>query len=398
MGLLALVVSYFSMTFWVANIAETEIKKILSESQSAEFSVELIRYDRNFFTATVITEINFLKDKKSIIPLKITTIINHYPHQAVLNNYIEITDQVMAKKTESYFGTAQWITSTETINLFSQLTGKLRIVAGQYENESEAITSEAFALDYKIDLKDNHANFNVDWPGLNAITYGTIIKLDSLQFNSYMGELSSQNDYDYQLKIKTIEVEQNDSLSLIEGVILKGNSQQGATPQTFDTTNELMISTYQLKNEAVQTFTDSHLKLTVTGLYQPAFELLDTQSNDNQQAISALVELVNHGARLRLSQLNSQTPWGEVDGTLDLVLDKGSPLMEIIANPYILFDYMSGNANLVLPLSLLNEPLVEKQLRMGLMSGFLEKKEQTLNLQTSFQLGELTVNGQVIPL
>ena len=71
---------------------------------------------------------------------------------------------------------------------------------------------------------------------------------------------------------------------------------------------------------------------------------------------------------------------------------------ELPGNQYTLFDYMSGNASLVLPLSLLDEPAVAESLQMGLMTGFLEKNEQTLNLQTSFQQGELTVNGRVIPL
>jgi len=109
-------------------------------------------------------------------------------------------------------------------------------------------------------------------------------------------------------------------------------------------------------------------------------------------------ELVHHGAQLTLSQLTSQTPWGEVDGNLDLTLDKGASLTNIMINPYILFDHISGDASLVLPLGLLEEPEIAEPLKVGLASGLLVRGEQTINLQTSFQQGELKVNGKVIPL
>ena len=59
---------------------------------------------------------------------------------------------------------------------------------------------------------------------------------------------------------------------------------------------------------------------------------------------------------------------------------------------------MSGDARVVLPLRLLDEPAISEPLQLGIIAGFLEQNEQTLNLQTSFKQGELTVNGRVIPL
>jgi uncharacterized protein YdgA (DUF945 family) len=35
---------------------------------------------------------------------------------------------------------------------------------------------------------------------------------------------------------------------------------------------------------------------------------------------------------------------------------------------------------------------------MGVMTGFLEVNDDTLNLQASFEKGELIVNGRVVPL
>ncbi|PKG40683.1 DUF945 family protein [Psychromonas sp. Urea-02u-13] len=396
--LLLFIVSGFSMTFFVANMAEKEIKTLLSENQNEDFSIELLSYERGFFSATAISEVHVLADQTSSLPLKITTTIYHYPYQAVLNNHIEITDQALAKKVETYFGTTQWITSTEKINLFAQLTGQLRIVAGEYKSDLETLNSEPVMIDYQVDLKNKSADVTLNWAGLTALTYGTAVKVNALQLSSHIASLSKQSDYNYHLTIKTVEVGQDSGHSLLEGVVLKGRSQQGEQQKTIDTDNELIIDSYQINMGETQTFTDNRLKLALTGLYQPAFELLNTGAGSSEEVEHALIELVSHGAQLTLSQLNSQTPWGEVDGTLDLVLDKGASLTDIVLNPYILFDYMSGDASLVLPIRLLDEPAIAEPLQMGLMTGFLEQNAQTLNLKTSFQQGELIVNGRIIPL
>tara|TARA_R110001583_G_scaffold7720_5_gene37897 strand:- start:3688 stop:4899 length:1212 start_codon:yes stop_codon:yes gene_type:complete len=387
-----------SMIYFVANLAEKEIKAALSDIQNADFSTQLLSYERGFFSATAITEAQINTDQDAPLTFKIITTIHHYPYQAVLNNHIELTDTTMAQKAASYFGRADWITSVETINLLSQLTGQLTVIAGKYESESESMQSKPLVLDYQVDLKNKKADLVLNWAGLVGTTYGTSLRLNGLTLTSHIASLSIQDDYDYQIAIETLEVQQENTQSLIEGIQLTGNSQQGQKVDTLDTLNDLSINSYQIKNETIQTFTKNRLKLALTGLYQPAFELINTGSDDPQIIQQALNELVNHGAQLSLSTLSSQTPWGEIDGELDLVLDKGASLMDIIINPYILFDYISGDARLMLPVTLLDEPLLAESLQMGVMTGFLEVNEETLNLQTSFQKGELTVNGRIVPL
>lgn len=397
-ALFVLIMGSLLMVYFVAEIAEKEIKSIFSASQSRDVSVKLISYQRNFFTATAISEVTILTDQASNLSFNINTDIVHYPYQAVLKNVMKITDKAMAKKAKSYFVKSQWISSIERINIFSQLSGQLTVAAGKYEGEKETLTSEPVVVDYQIDLKNQTADFKLNWAGLTGTTNGTLFNIDTLQLASHVGELSTSSNYDYQLQINTIEVQQNNSHSVLQGLVLNGSSQQGVLQQTIDTTNELIVHSYKINTGVTQAFTNNRLKFALTGLYQPAFELLNTGSDDTQEIENAFVELVNHGAQLTLSQLGSTTPWGEVDGSFDLVLDQGASLSDIMINPYILFDYMSGNARLVLPLSLLDEPALTEPLQMGLMTGFLEKNAQTLNLKSSFQQGELIVNGRVIPL
>ncbi|MCP5078716.1 MAG: YdgA family protein [Psychromonas sp.] len=397
--MLAVVAVWLLMTNYIATVAEQEIKALFVESDHGEpLSIELQSYQRHFFSSTAITKLTVSDDETGDLSLIIISTIYHLPYQALIKNSIKLLDEALNKKAESYFSTTQWITSEERINLFSELTGELTIVAGSYKSDNESLSTKPVMVDYQVDLKTKKGYFNLNWAGLSATTNTTKVDLQALQLSSYISLLTKQSDYNYRLKIAGISIQQDKQKSLLEGVLLKGRSQQGSKEETLDTSNELVIDSYQFNTNSKQSFTDNRIKLALTGLYQPAFELLSSGSDDNQEIENALTELVKHGAQLKLSQLSSKTPWGEVDGKLDLTLEQGAALTDIAINPYILFDYMSGDVSLVLPVNLLDEPTIAESLQMGLMTGFLEKNEQTLNLKTSFQQGELTVNGRVIPL
>jgi uncharacterized protein YdgA (DUF945 family) len=383
-----------SLIYFVANIAEKEIKTALSDIHNEDVSAQLMSYQRGFFSSTAVTEAQIRTDKNVPLTFRITTVIHHYPYQAVLNSHIELTDAKMSTKAESYFGRDDWISSVEKINLFSQLTGQLTVVAGKYKSDSETLMSEPLVLNYQVDLKNKNVDLEINLAGLTGTFNGTFFRLDTIKMTTQVATL---RDYDYQLKIDTIAMQKEKTQLLVEGIKLSGNSEQGQQDETLDTLNDLQINSYQIKNDKIQTFADNRLKFSLTGLYQPAFELI-TGSDDPAIMEQALAELVNHGAQLSLSTLSSQTPWGEVDGELDLVLDKGASITDIIVNPYVLFDYMSGKTRLLLPRILLDEPLVAESLQIGVMTGFLEVNEDTLNLQASFQKGELVVNGRVVPL
>lgn len=396
--LLILFAVCLSMIFFVANLTEKQIKIALDEVYHPDVAVELVSYQKGFLSSTVITEAQLTIEDASPIAFKVTTKIKHYPYQAVLNSDIQLVDEELAKKAALYFGRDKWISSVEKINLFSQLSGQLTLQSGKYESKSESWQNQPLVLNYQIDLKNKQADLDLNWAGGSVSTYGTSIYFQGLNLTSQLSSLSMQGDSEYQLKINTIDVKEESNQSLLQGINLTGHSQQGKQPETLDTLNDLTIDSYQVDNGEIKRFTNNRLKLALTGLYQPAFELINTGSNDAKIIQQALTELVGHGAQLSIPILQSQTPWGEVDGELNLLLDKGAPLMSIVVNPYVLFDYMSGDARLVLPVNLLEEPLVADPLQLGVMTGFLEVNEKTLNVQMSFQQGELTVNDRVVPL
>jgi len=395
--LLFLSVIYLLMTFFVGKIAEREIKIALPKSTMPDLSVELLSYTRHFFSATANSKISFRVDPETTITLNVNSTISHYPHQAVIKSEVQLADQQLAESAKKYFNTTSWLISEERIDIFSRLTGELKIVAGRYETASESLLSEPVQLNYQIDLKSSDTMMQLDWAGLTGTNEKMSLTVNGLQFSS-TAENSERERNDYNLMIKEVLLEEKGGRSLLESFTLKGSRELGKTAQTFDMSNEIQLKSYQFNGVTNRSFVNNHLTLMLTGLYQPAFELLNGSSDDSEEIEDALVELIHNGMQVSLSEFHSQTPWGKVDGSFDITLHQGASLSDIMANPYILFDYINGDANIVLPAALLGEPTLSEPLQVGLMTGFLLQEEETLNLQTSFQQGELVVNGKVIPL
>jgi len=397
LSVLILAVIYISMTFLIGGMVEKEIRLAVSENEQPDLSIELLSYQRHFLSAIATSKMTITIDKETVFAFNVSSTISHYPHQAIIKSHIQFDDQLLSERAEKYFNTTKWLTSEERLDLFSQLTGVLTIAPGGYESGSEKIISEPLLLSYQIDLDDNSGAMQVDWAGLVAASDAITVGLNRLQFSANV-EYSEIQESDYYLIIKELFVQQAESHSLLENFILKGRSEQGKGDQRIDMHNEVELGAYHINGFTQKTFTDNRMAFAVTGLYQPAFSLLNGDSADKREIESALVELVQNGGQVTLSELNSQTPWGEVDGAFDITLDQGASLIDIVANPYILLDYIDGDASLALPAALLDEPTLADPLEVGVMTGFLLQEGESLNLQTSFQQGELVVNGQVIPL
>lgn len=397
-ALVILAVIYLSMTFFIANIAEKEIKAAFNEQQRSDLRFELIEYQRHFFTANAISRMDVSIEGEDDITLNIVSSISHYPHQAVINSTMQFVDEQLAAKAKRYFGTENWLVSQEQIDIRGQLNGLMTIAEGRYESELESLMTEPVFVSYEMDLNDKTGSVQLDWAGLKAVSEDFSAQVEAVQLVSEVHSPQKTSDFSYLLKVATLSLQEQESLSLVQGLSLKGNSELHEELGTVDTMNELDIELYQVDNDEQQLFSNNRLKFSLAGLSQPAFESLNSGTSDELQLAVALNDLIYHGARLTLSQLSSKTPWGEVEGAFDLTLQRGAALGNIAANPYILFDYMNGYANLALPLALLDEPQFAQLLLMGIDSGFLEQNEQTLNLETSFQQGELVVNGHVLPL
>ncbi len=397
-GLFVLSVVLLSSTYFVGEMVENETQKMFAKKQQQGFSSKLISYDKQFLKATAISQVTVTLEGETPIVVTVTSSIKHYPFKALIKNKISLADPELAEKVQNYFASENWVSSREEINLLGQLTGQLNVLAGSYKSETEQFATKALQLDYQVNLHDYSGLVNLNWAGLDAQTSDGDFSVDSVQLRSNFNLFSAGNEYDYFTEIGKIVIQQESAQSQLQGLELRGSSRSGEQTDTIDSSNEWKISSYQIANGTEKVFTNNHIKLDIKGLYSPALNLLSSGSGDQQEVGKALTELMAHGAQLTLSKLSSQTPWGAVDGYLTITLQQGATLSEVVVNPFMLLDYVSGNGNLFLPEALLEEPTLSESLKMGLMTGFLKQQDQKLSLETQFEQGELTVNGRVIPL
>jgi|GEM_PF-2320259 len=397
-SLFIITVLLLSAIYFVGSRVENETKNILAKDTQQGLTSRLISYERHFLTATAISEVTVMIEDEAAIVLQINSSVVHYPHKAVISNQISLPDPELSKKIQTYFASENWISSTEEINLFGQLTGQLKLLPGSYHKDNEQFATKALQLDYQVDLQDYSGSADLNWQGLQASTNEGDFSVASVKLRSNFSSLSAHNEYDYFAQIANIVIAREGAQSLLQGLELQGSSRYGEQPDTIDTSNEWKVAFYQNGSDSKQVFTDNQVKLDIEGLYSPALHLLSTASKGSEQVEKALSALLAHGAKLTLTKLNSQTPWGKVTGYFSVTLQPGALFTEIVFNPFALLDYVSGNANLLLPAALLKEPRLSDSLKMGISTGFLKREAQTLIFETQFEQGELTVNGRVIPL
>jgi len=396
-GLFIVTLLLLSGIYFVGNRVENETKNLLAKSDQQGISSRLISYERHFLKATVVSEVTVMMEDMPLV-FQIDSSALHYPHKAVITNQIRLLDLDLSKKIETYFASENWISSTEEIDLLGQLTGQLTLLPGSYHNGAEHFTTKALQLDYQVDLHDYSGSVDLNWQGLQAHTSDGNLSVVSAKLRSNFSSASTHNEYDYFAQIAEIAITQEDAQSRLEGVELQGRSGHGKQGATIDTSNEWKVALYEINSGSKRVFTDNQIKLDIEGLSTPALNMLSATSEDPKQVEKALSALLVAGAKLTLSKLSSKTPWGEVTGYFSVTLQPGALLTEVVANPFALLDYVTGNAHLLLPVGLLEESQLSEDLQMGLVTGFLKREGQTLSFETQFEQGELTVNGKVIPL
>jgi hypothetical protein len=399
MSLFAVTVILFAAVYLVGARSESEIRKIFAQSEQQELSMQLLSYKRGLFRATAISRVYLTPEGAAPLVFTVHSSILHYPYKAVISNEIELLDRQLAEQVQSYFGSDSWLTSREEINLLSgQLSGKLQLLPGRYANDSEQLATKALHLDYQFDLQNRSGSFTVNLDGLFVQTGETSLAVEAMALSAELGALTNATDYSYLAEIASLIILQPQTQLQLQDIKLQGESRPGKQRDTLNSLNEWKIASYRVSDGSEKVFTDNHLQLDLQGLSVPALTLLSRAADDPQQAAKALTELVAHGAQLSMTTFTSQTPWGEVNGALDITLEQGAKLLELIDNPFMLLDYTSGSARLLLPEALLQLPEVSELLEVLLESGLLKREKKRLSLETQLELGELTVNGRVIPL
>ena len=392
--------------FFVGKITETKTHELISEYKQEGLTLDVVSYDRHFFSADVVTKISFEGDNGDKRTFNVFSKITHYPYKASSVNRLEIIDTALNEKLNNYFSTDNWLYSKEEFMPWGTVKGELSVPAGRYDNNGEFLTSEPISVNYQFDINDKVGGGDLILAGLRVQTAHETIALQSLSLSLSFAQrvVNTKNaswEYEYNLAISNIlqaDIKQDKVTSAVEGVLLKGGSKLEEGLDKINTHNELSIDRYQFGHDASLEFLDNTLSVYINDLYQPAMNVLNENAQYNEQTQAAFSTLINHGFNLSISNLHSKTPWGNVDAQFNFTLEEGAKLSYLIENPYSLLDFGEGDINVSLPKVFLNIPGIGDTLGSFSNSGLIKVEDQTLILDGSYKGGELVVNGNLIPL
>ncbi|MEH6453711.1 MAG: DUF945 family protein, partial [Psychromonas sp.] len=165
----AVVVSTIASTYFVGVMAQKEINKVFIIPFEKGFSSKLVSYDKQFFSATAVSEFTLFLDNEEPVTLQFTSNIKHYPYKAKIETELHLLDPSLEKQAQQYFANSIWLTSTEEITLFGDLSGKLNLLAGSYNKGQESVTTEGLIIEYSLNLQDDSGSALINWGGGNAI-------------------------------------------------------------------------------------------------------------------------------------------------------------------------------------------------------------------------------------
>lgn len=400
-----ILISLFSLSivalagiYFVGEMVKTETLKIFTYHQEQGLLSKLIRYEKSFFLAFSESEFTVTLDDGEAIKINIISEVQHLPFKARIKNTVSILDVELSEKLSKYFAQDNWLASTYEVNLLGQLTGQLKIPAGTFHQGVERFSTEAIKVDYQIQLDDYTGSARFTLPGLQSQTAFTNISLHSMHIVSSLSTFKTTQQYEYSLSIAELDFKNSGYHSNAQGVDFKGINQLTNNGQHFNTSNEWRMASYHIDDGQKSIFTDNHLKLNIYGLSTAAFARLNNEVVSDKDIAQTLSELVSYGLQLYIPDISSQTPWGEVGGALDITLHENAILTEIVSNPFVLLDYTHGSANVHLPENLLHQKDAAPILQIGLQTGFLQRKDDTLSVHTLLEQGELIINGNVIAL
>lgn len=402
--LLFLVSALLTSTYYVGTITEQKTHELIAEYSSDDVQIEIVHYDRHFFSASVTTQVSFNDETLSGSGVQVHSEITHYPYKAVSINHLSFLDDTLNDKFNRYFSTAAWFISKEEFTLWGNLKGTLLLPAGHYEGNDEVLSSEPININYNVDLKKNKGTVHANWNGIVIKTKSENLQLENLVISSAFSNdstLSEAWQYTYEMKIDKLTQRtavSGEIASLFESVLLTGGSQNSDTQERVNTNNTLKIKRYQLGKDEKLQFLNNEFVINMNDLYQPALDSINERAVFSEQTSNSLAELVKHGFNFSIPRLHSETPWGNIDGKFNFILDKGAVLPDILNNPYLLLDHGEGSLNFSLPQVFLNFPNIGGILTSLLQSGLLIIEDEKLILDGTYNRGELIINNEFIPL
>jgi uncharacterized protein YdgA (DUF945 family) len=383
--------------YFVGEKVKDELHQQIAQLDNAELHVELLSYKKAFFTAKA--DINMTVFAEGNPPLRVTvhSDILHLPYKAQVSSIFSLVDKKVEAKINHYFQTSQWLTSQMDINILGDINGEFILAKGGLSNGHEIITTNPVFLTYHYNIEKNLGSLAIDWSGLTGQIKNERFVAEGLSFNTRFSNIvgSQLFNYQYQLQLNQFDFFRSLQHLSLKEIVLQGKNTVAEDRLTVDTESDLKINEV---HNGQQLFRQNQVVLLLSKLNLDALYQFKASLNAQGFNPSALSHLVSLGVHVDLQKLYSETPWGKVNGQLLADIQKGLSGRDILENPLSLIDYTEGKLAVNLPQALIEQPDLSGFIQMGVNSGILQPQGKQLSLESTLDRGELTINGNVIPM
>lgn len=391
-----LFVALLSATYFIGERTQTEVRKRFAVQNKSPLSLQLLSYKKFLFTAKMQTRLTFPLENAQNLVLLIDSNITHYPYKVSVNNKISIVNQDIAQKVENFFQSKTWLKSNEEINLLGEVTGEVTLAKGSFQREFERLNLSALTVTYQLKLSDYSGVFQIDWAGFEGDLSGVVFALKDIDVKGNFSSLRHAPliDYAYQADIAQLTWQQNEPIS-INTLWLLGENQLSDNKTLLSSRHHLTMAEYK---NAQQQFSNTDVDLSVSNLNVEALQMIQAADGNTLLAEQALSYLIKQGLQIDLQTLSSHTPWGKVDARLNVEIQAGANLPEIVNNPFMLMDYSNGVLKMSLPQALTQQADVGALIQLGVSRDLLIPNAGQLNLYSSLDRGQLVINDRIIPM
>ncbi|WP_298939522.1 DUF945 family protein [uncultured Psychromonas sp.] len=383
--------------YFVGEMAKTEIQKQINQSNNSLLTMELLSYQKYFFSAKAEMKVSIELEGQVPLELLVHSDISHYPYKALLVNYINLVDPVLEKKVVAFFQTKDWLISQEEINLLGNMSGKIALAKGELIKQKKRFNTAPLNFTYEYNVEEKQGSFDIDWAGMDGNIYDETFSVKDLSLQASFTQVKNSDllDYQYNLEVDQVAFIKRLHRLSMKAISLEGASEISADKLTVDTDTNWKIEKFQ---NGADTFSNNHINLAFSELNLIALTKLKSNLEETTLMRQAFGHLVSLGAIIDLKTLYSETPWGEVNSQFKMNIQAGVAGDEVLSNPLVLIDYTNGELNLNLPKKLSEQADVGGLLQVGILTGVLKEQNETLVLESTLDRGELTVNGNVLPL
>lgn len=395
---------------------------------NTDYSLEIIRYDRNFRSSEIEWKINF-GSLQSLYGIEEMVFVDHAKHgyigvvsttsfeknpwfQNIIDNKLQGTNPFNVSTAYSLLGD---IVTTMSFDAFSVVIEDetLNVESGSFiistDNEMKKFTTsgswQGMYAEEKLKLSGIAMDADMEmistflWNGNFHFTIDTFM-IDEKQSQFECTNLTA----DYSSKVDQVKsLLSTESSFSLESLSTTDKEISGVTAK-FALRNMDAQGYEEFMDFYTQTVSDVLVKTAALDDDSQASEqiLREQLGNIGMQAIAAFEKLLQAGLELEIADVNVKLPEGDINADFTLRLLRDMTLMQfapVVGQPALILDILYLKSDIDLPASFADQaPNLVAPVYPGMQGGFFVKDGDALRHQAETKDGKLIVNGNEVNL